>query len=94
MHPIIHDELKNARVADVHRRAERDRRPFGVPSLALVVVTVPRTPSGWARLDRRSPSTRPISGPRVARLVWSCAIDSWRNRNYTDSQRFSIPNCR
>ena len=25
MHPIIHDELKNARVADFHRRAERDR---------------------------------------------------------------------
>jgi hypothetical protein len=25
MHPIIHDELKNARVADFHRQAERDR---------------------------------------------------------------------
>ena len=30
MRPIIGDELKNARVADFHRQAERDRlaRPF------------------------------------------------------------------
>jgi hypothetical protein len=25
MHPIMHNELKNARIADLHRRAERDR---------------------------------------------------------------------
>ena len=25
MHPIIHNELNQARVADLHRRAERDR---------------------------------------------------------------------
>jgi hypothetical protein len=25
MHPIIHHELTNARIADVHRRAEQDR---------------------------------------------------------------------
>ena len=25
MHPIFHDELNKARIADLHRRAERDR---------------------------------------------------------------------
>lgn len=25
MHPIIHDELARARIADLHRQAERDR---------------------------------------------------------------------
>jgi len=25
MHPIIHDKLNKARIADFHRRAERDR---------------------------------------------------------------------
>jgi hypothetical protein len=36
MHPIIHDELKNARVGDFHRQAERDR-------LALAFIQARRT---------------------------------------------------
>ena len=47
MYPIIHDELKNARVADFHRRAERDR-------LARVFIHTRRT--------RREHGKEPMGG--------------------------------
>jgi hypothetical protein len=48
MHPIIHGELKNARVADFHRRAERDR-------LARAFIQARRT--------RREHGKDPVGGP-------------------------------
>jgi len=37
MHPIMHDELNKARIADLHRQAERDR-------LARAAAQARRTP--------------------------------------------------
>ena len=47
MHPIIHNELNQARVADLHRRAERDR-------LARAFIQARRT--------RREHGKDPVSG--------------------------------
>jgi len=54
MHPIIHDKLNKARIADFHRRAERDR-------LARASIQ--------ARSTRRGHGTDPAGGVVGRRLL-------------------------